>query len=136
MRAEKNIESGLEIFHSYGKLGNSQLLHTYGFVLEENSDDFILVPLQLLIDNYVKLRKRRDKLGVNRDEDYQEFIEIFDSSDESSTTGNTKEELLNRRKVYVFTKKKYFINFIDDIFYILEKFKIISCKKKKKKKLL
>lgn len=82
MHAEREIASGIELFHSYGELGNSQLLHTYGFVLPSNPHDNVAVPLSVMADNYRRLRARRDKLGLHRYDDYEEVIEIVDDSED------------------------------------------------------
>ena len=45
INAIREIESGEEIFNSFGEMSNSRLLHMYGFAEKENdADDAFLAP--------------------------------------------------------------------------------------------
>eukprot|EP01119_Soliformovum_irregulare_P017693 TRINITY_DN5296_c0_g1_i1.p1 TRINITY_DN5296_c0_g1~~TRINITY_DN5296_c0_g1_i1.p1 ORF type:complete len:431 (-),score=143.67 TRINITY_DN5296_c0_g1_i1:9-1301(-) len=48
MMAERDIARGEEIYNTYGNLSNAQLLHTYGFILEDNMNDNVVIDAMLM----------------------------------------------------------------------------------------
>eukprot|EP00794_Sanderia_malayensis_P014255 gene14255-15742_t len=51
MISTKSIKKGEEVFNTFGKLGNSQLLHMYGFVEQSlNAYDIVEIPLASIVD--------------------------------------------------------------------------------------
>ncbi|KAL6606298.1 hypothetical protein ACP70R_041951 [Stipagrostis hirtigluma subsp. patula] len=50
MLADKtSVEAGAEIYINYGNKGNEELLYLYGFVLDNNPDDYLMVTLKTIV---------------------------------------------------------------------------------------
>jgi len=68
MIAHRNLIKGEEVYMIYGELSNAQLLHSYGFVENDNPHDNVLLEMKLIyevISSYLKeenLSKRNDFL--------------------------------------------------------------------------
>nr|KYP43054.1 Ribosomal N-lysine methyltransferase 3 [Cajanus cajan] len=45
----KNVSGGVEVFNTYGLLGNAALLHRYGFTEQDNSYDIVNIDMELVI---------------------------------------------------------------------------------------
>ncbi|KAK4804265.1 hypothetical protein SAY86_004082 [Trapa natans] len=45
----KNVKAGIEVFNTYGSVGNAALLHRYGFTEENNPYDIVNIDLELVL---------------------------------------------------------------------------------------
>ncbi|KAK7356842.1 hypothetical protein VNO80_16121 [Phaseolus coccineus] len=45
----KDVDSGTEVFNTYGLLGNAALLHRYGFTEQDNSYDIVNIDMELIL---------------------------------------------------------------------------------------
>ncbi|GAU45565.1 hypothetical protein TSUD_27660 [Trifolium subterraneum] len=81
----KDVSSGVEVFNTYGILGNAALLHRYGFTEQDNTYDIVNIDLELVLQWCSSLFSDRHsrsrislwrRLGYSSDSENSEYFEI------------------------------------------------------------
>ncbi|CAK7344749.1 unnamed protein product [Dovyalis caffra] len=93
----KDVKAGVEVFNTYGLMGNAALLHRYGFTEPDNSFGIVNIDLELVLEwssSLFSSRLRRARLSLWRRIDYggcaSQSAEYF----EISSNGEPQIELL------------------------------------------
>ncbi|KAK2456069.1 ribulose-1,5 bisphosphate carboxylase/oxygenase large subunit N-methyltransferase, chloroplastic [Trifolium repens] len=81
----KDVSSGVEVFNTYGILGNAALLHRYGFTEKDNTYDIVNIDLEIVLQWCSSLFSDRHsrsrislwrRLGYSSDSENSEYFEI------------------------------------------------------------
>ncbi|XP_022741447.1 N-lysine methyltransferase setd6 isoform X2 [Durio zibethinus] len=93
----REVKSGVEVFNTYGSLGNAALLHRYGFTEPNNPFDIVNIDLELVLKWGFSLfsnRYCRAKLSLWRRLDFSGCVSENSEYFEISSDGEPQRELL------------------------------------------
>ncbi|XP_044482455.1 N-lysine methyltransferase setd6 isoform X3 [Mangifera indica] len=93
----KEVKAGIEIFNTYGLVGNAALLHRYGFTEPENSYDIVNIDLELVLQwssSLFSSRHARARLSLWRRLGYSGCVSQSSEYFEIASDGEPQIELL------------------------------------------
>ncbi|KAK6156279.1 hypothetical protein DH2020_010527 [Rehmannia glutinosa] len=93
----KDVKAGVEVFNTYGSLGNAALLHRYGFTEPDNPFDILNIDLDIVVQWSLSLfscRHGRRRLSLWRKLDYSGCFSQDSEYFEISLDGEPQVELL------------------------------------------
>ncbi|KAL6507535.1 hypothetical protein OROGR_023730 [Orobanche gracilis] len=93
----KDVESGAEVFNTYGSMGNAALLHRYGFTEADNPYDIVNIDLEQVIhwsSSLFSSRYIRTRIALWRKLDYSGSLAQSSDYFEISSDGEPEIELL------------------------------------------
>ncbi|KAK6135922.1 hypothetical protein DH2020_030340 [Rehmannia glutinosa] len=93
----KDVKAGVEVFNTYGSLGNAALLHRYGFTEPDNPFDILNIDLDIVVQWSLSLfscRHGRRRLSLWRKMDYSGCFSQDSEYFEISLDGEPQVELL------------------------------------------
>lgn len=107
----KAVESGSEIFNTYGSLGNAALLHRYGFTELDNPYDIVNIDLELVLEwssSLFSARHSRARLSLLQRLDYSGCTSNCGEYFEISFDGEPQIELLILLYILLLPEEAFF----------------------------
>ncbi|XP_019195227.1 PREDICTED: ribosomal lysine N-methyltransferase 3 isoform X2 [Ipomoea nil] len=106
----KNVKAGVEVFNTYGSLGNAALLHRYGFTESDNPYDILNLDLELVLQwssSRFSYRHSRRRLSLWRALDYSGCVSQDSEYFEISYYGEPQIELIILLYILLLSEEAY-----------------------------
>ncbi|KAH9611147.1 hypothetical protein KSS87_004810 [Heliosperma pusillum] len=106
----KDVKAGVEVFNTYGSMGNAALLHRYGFTELDNPYDIVNIDMELVVKwslTLVTSRQSRARISLWRKLSYSGCISQNSEYFEISPDGEPQLELLTLLYVILLPEETY-----------------------------